>query len=106
MSEETGEGDAGRPVGAPASDADAGARPSDPAGPPGKPLPDDPAELPADPLELLRSWLDEARAQGMRDPGAMTLATAGADGRPSARTVLLRGVDERGLSFHTNRGLA
>jgi pyridoxamine 5'-phosphate oxidase len=40
----------------------------------------------------------------MRDPGAMTLATAGADGRPSARTVLLRGVDERGLSFHTNRG--
>jgi pyridoxamine 5'-phosphate oxidase len=39
----------------------------------------------------------------MRDPQAMTLATAGADGRPSARSVLLRGFDERGLCFHTNR---
>ena len=40
----------------------------------------------------------------MRDPAAMTLATAGADGRPSARSVLMRGFDERGLCFHTNRG--
>ena len=39
----------------------------------------------------------------MRDPRAMTLATAGADGRPSARMVLLRGLDEKGLRFHTNR---
>jgi len=67
------------------------------------PLPGDPAALPADPLDLLREWLDDAAAQGMRDPQAMTLATAGADGRPSARMVLMRGLDERGLRFHTNR---
>ena len=66
-------------------------------------LPEDPAGLPADPFEMLREWLDDARAEGMRDPGAMTLATAGADGRPSARMVLLRGLDEHGLRFHTNR---
>ena len=67
------------------------------------PLPGDPAELPADPLDLLREWLDDAAAQGMRDPQAMTVATSGADGRPSARMVLMRGLDERGLRFHTNR---
>src|SRR6185436_16169573 len=66
-------------------------------------LPENPAELPADPFELVRQWLDDAAAQGMRDPQAMTLATAGADGRPSARMVLMRGLDERGLRFHTNR---
>ena len=55
------------------------------------PLPGDPAELPADPLDLLREWLDDAAAQGMRDPQAMTVATSGADGRPSARMVLMRG---------------
>ena len=69
-----------------------------------EPLPADPSELPADPFDLLRSWLAEAEGQGMRDPGAMALATAGADGQPSARMVLLRGLDERGLRFHTNRG--
>jgi pyridoxamine 5'-phosphate oxidase len=67
-------------------------------------LPLDPAGLPADPFELVRRWLDDAVGQGMRDPGAMALATAGADGRPSARMVLLRGLDEKGFRFHTNRG--
>ncbi len=67
-------------------------------------LPADPSDLPQDPFDLLRHWLAEAQSQGMRDHGAMTLATAGADGRPSARTVLLRGLDEHGLRFHTNRG--
>ena len=55
-----------------------------------------------DPLAALQSWLDEARA-AVGEPHAMTLATATPDGRPSARVVLLRGLDERGLTFFTNR---
>lgn len=68
-----------------------------------EPLPPDPAGLPGDPLTLLQRWLDEATATGMTDANAMTLATAGADGRPSARTVLLRGVAADGLRWYTNR---
>ncbi|CAB4921238.1 unannotated protein [freshwater metagenome] len=59
--------------------------------------------LPDDPLALLDRWLEDAAATGMTDPNAMTIATAGADGRPSARTVLLRGVGPDGLRFYTNR---
>jgi pyridoxamine 5'-phosphate oxidase len=55
-----------------------------------------------DPITMVRAWLDEARAR-VAEPHAMTLATATADGVPSARVVLLRGVDERGLVFFTNR---
>ncbi len=68
-----------------------------------EPLAPDPDDLPGDPLELLQRWLDEAAATGMTDANAMTLATAGADGRPSARTVLLRGVAADGLRWYTNR---
>ncbi|MSX02117.1 MAG: pyridoxamine 5'-phosphate oxidase [Actinobacteria bacterium] len=60
--------------------------------------------LPEAPLDLFAAWLGDAEATGMTDPNAMTLATAGADGRPSARTVLLRGVGEDGFRFFTNRG--
>ncbi len=63
----------------------------------------DPDDLSGAPLPLLRTWLDQAAATGMADPNAMTLATAGADGRPSARTVLLRGIGEDGLRWYTNR---
>ena len=61
----------------------------------------------AEPLfaEALRRFLelfDRARAAGLREPTAMTLATADAEGRPSARVVLLKGVDERGFVFYTN----
>ena len=59
-------------------------------------------DLASDPLTSLRAWLAEAAAISSA-PQAMTLATATADGRPSARIVLLRGVDERGLTFFTNR---
>ena len=59
--------------------------------------------LPEDPFELFAAWLGDAEASGMTDPNAMTLATAGADGRPSARTVLLRGVGDDGFRFFTNR---
>ncbi len=53
-----------------------------------------------DPLARLLRWLEEARDQ--QEPTAMALATAGADGRPDARMVLLKGADERGLRFFTN----
>jgi pyridoxamine 5'-phosphate oxidase len=56
-----------------------------------------------DPFELFRAWFAEARAAEPNDPEAMALATADADGRPSARMVLLKGVDERGFVFYTNR---
>jgi pyridoxamine 5'-phosphate oxidase len=46
-----------------------------------------------DPLAVLRTWLDEARQAGLPAPAAMTLATASADGRPSARTVSLKRVE-------------
>ncbi len=54
------------------------------------------------PLLQVVSWLDEARASGEPEPDAMTLATATRDGRPSARIVLCRGVDDRGVRFFTN----
>jgi len=55
-----------------------------------------------DPIAQLRAWLDEARVL-VGEQQAMTLATATPDGQPSARVVLLRGLDEHGLTFFTNR---
>jgi pyridoxamine 5'-phosphate oxidase len=55
-----------------------------------------------DPLKLFRRWLDEAIASGIHLPEAMTLATATAEGKPSARLVLLKGADERGFVLYTN----
>jgi pyridoxamine 5'-phosphate oxidase len=52
--------------------------------------------------EQLQSWLDDARRAGLAEPNAMVLATAGADGMPSSRTVLAKGLDHRGLVFFTN----
>ena len=52
----------------------------------------------------LRVWLEAAEAAGTREPNAMVLATAGRAGIPSARVVLLRGLDDRGLTWYTNRG--
>jgi len=59
-------------------------------------------ELAADPIQQFRLWLDQAMAADPQEFTAMTLATAGRDGRPSARIVLLKGVDERGFVFYTN----
>ena len=56
-----------------------------------------------DPFAEFDRWLAAAEASGDPEPNAMTLATVGADGRPSARTVLLRGIDPRGFRFFTNR---
>src|SRR4029453_9775765 len=62
----------------------------------------DERDLFADPTEQLRAWLDGAQ-EAIPRPHSMTLATATPDGRPSARVVLLRGLDDRGITFFTNR---
>jgi pyridoxamine 5'-phosphate oxidase len=56
----------------------------------------------ADAVRQFTRWWDEAMASQVREANAMTLATAEADGRPAARTVLLKGYDERGFVFFTN----
>ncbi|MEP7300831.1 MAG: pyridoxamine 5'-phosphate oxidase [Caldimonas sp.] len=56
----------------------------------------------ADPLQQFSAWLEQAIAAELPEPNAMTLATVGADGRPSTRIVLVKGCDERGLSWFTN----
>ncbi|HEX8777902.1 MAG TPA: pyridoxamine 5'-phosphate oxidase [Rhodanobacter sp.] len=53
-------------------------------------------------LDTFRQLLEEAKASGDPEPTAMNLATVDADGRVASRIVLLKGVDERGLRFHTN----
>lgn len=58
--------------------------------------------LASEPVEQFRRWYAEARAAGGPEPDAMALATVGADGRPSARMVLLRGFDVDGFAFYTN----
>ena len=55
-------------------------------------------------LEQFERWQAEFAAAGAHEPTAMVLATAAADGQPSARTVLLKGVDGRGFEFFTNLG--
>jgi len=59
-------------------------------------------EMNPDPFQQFRSWLDQAVAAKLPQPLGMTLATATADGKPSARMVLLRGFDARGFVFFTN----
>ena len=59
-------------------------------------------DLHADPAEQLRAWLGDATRARITEPTAMTLATAGVDARPSARIVLVKTVDDRGIVFFTN----
>jgi pyridoxamine 5'-phosphate oxidase len=54
------------------------------------------------PLRQFERWFDDAVASGIGLPNAMTLATVGADGAPSARAVLLKGLDAEGFVFYTN----
>ncbi len=58
--------------------------------------------LDPDPLRVLETWLAEARDAGLHEPDAAALATATADGVPSVRMVLVRGIDENGLRFYTS----
>lgn len=62
----------------------------------------DEGDVAADPMAQFLAWFEEARAARLREPNAMTLATATPDGAPSARVVLLKGVDERGFVFFTD----
>ena len=60
------------------------------------------ADLDPDPVAQFRLWLERALASDLAEPYAVTLATADAGGLPSARTVLLRGYDQRGFVIYTN----
>ena len=60
------------------------------------------AEAGGDPFALFRHWFDQALAAKLNEPNAFTLATCTADGRPSARAVLLKNLDDRGFTFFTN----
>ena len=62
----------------------------------------DPALLDPDPLRQFRAWFAEAETAGIVAPESVALATATADGEPSARMVLLKHVDEDGFGFYTN----
>ena len=59
---------------------------------------------PAQPLGLLGEWIAAARERGVREPLAVTLATADADGRPSSRVLLIKELDETGLVFTSFTG--
>jgi len=65
----------------------------------GEPLTE--AHADPDPMRQFATWFEQVRA-AEPDPTAMALATSSASGRPSVRTVLLKGVDERGFVFYTN----
>ncbi|HRP08545.1 MAG TPA: pyridoxamine 5'-phosphate oxidase [Gemmatimonadales bacterium] len=66
----------------------------------GQPL--DEHTVSGDPFTQFESWFRDAEAAGVPEPNAMTLATVGGDGRPSARIVLLKGVDGSGFTFFTD----
>jgi len=57
----------------------------------------------ADPFAKFHAWMAEAAESEPVDPNAMTVVTATPDGRPSARAILLKGVDDRGFAFYTNK---
>ncbi|MGB0114044.1 MAG: pyridoxamine 5'-phosphate oxidase [Ilumatobacteraceae bacterium] len=62
----------------------------------------DVGDLDPDPVVQWQRWHEDAFEAGVTEPNAMTLATIGDDGVPDARVVLLRGIDEHGLTFYTN----
>jgi len=62
----------------------------------------DEAASAADPLQQFQRWFDQALKAQLPEPNAMTLATVGADGRPSSRIVLIKGFDTRGIVWYTN----
>ena len=59
-------------------------------------------DLDPNPIVQLQNWLDDAIAEALPHPTAMSLATADEHGRPSVRHVLCKGLDERGIEWHTN----
>jgi pyridoxamine 5'-phosphate oxidase len=63
-------------------------------------------DVDADPIVEFRRWYEHAATHGTAEPDAMVVATAAPDGRPSARVVLLRGVDQLGFRFYSSRDSA
>lgn len=59
-------------------------------------------EVDPDPILQFRHWMAQALTAEVLEPNAMTLATASIDGKPSARIVLIKGVDQQGFTFFTN----
>jgi pyridoxamine 5'-phosphate oxidase len=64
----------------------------------------DETDLAPDPYAMFGTWFDAARSAGVLEPNAMVLSTVSVDGVPSARTVLLKGLTDRGFVFFTNYG--
>src|SRR5687768_12591985 len=62
------------------------------------------SDLGPDPFTMFDRWFADAHAAELFEPNAMVVATVSADGRPSARMVLLKGVSDRGFVFFTNTG--
>ena len=62
----------------------------------------DQQSIPASPFELLNVWMNEAIEAQVQEPYAMSLATCGADNKPSVRIVLLREITDKGIVFYTN----
>jgi pyridoxamine 5'-phosphate oxidase len=62
----------------------------------------DVADLEPEPVSMFRRWLEDTVEAGIHEPNAMVVSTVSADGTPSSRMVLLKGVDERGFVFFTN----
>ena len=62
----------------------------------------DKADVDPDPLVQFHDWFEKVIDADLHEPNAMILATATAEGKPSARTVLLKGYDERGFVFYSN----
>jgi pyridoxamine 5'-phosphate oxidase len=62
------------------------------------------ADLAPDPIAMFELWMRDAVAAGLHEPNAMVVATVGADGAPSSRMVLLKGLSEEGFVFYTNTG--
>ncbi|MGB5620904.1 MAG: pyridoxamine 5'-phosphate oxidase [Gammaproteobacteria bacterium] len=59
-------------------------------------------DLADDPIEQFRVWFEQAQSADLPEPNAMSLATSGADGQPSVRTVLMKYFDDHGFVFFTN----
>jgi len=62
----------------------------------------DQVDMGPDPIVQFEAWFEKVIDANLHEPNAMILATATSEGRPSARTVLLKGYDERGFVFYTN----
>ncbi|RQH04192.1 pyridoxamine 5'-phosphate oxidase [Paraburkholderia dinghuensis] len=62
----------------------------------------DAADVDADPIRQFQTWFNQAIDAKLPEPNAMTVATVDADGRPAARILLIKGVDEHGFVFYTN----